>query len=743
MKKIGEILKRILTYCVLVSLLTLAEKRFGIFGLGLAFCFALIYCGESITKSLIPYLIIVPLIHFSLSALFVVACGVVAVLLIAVIKKRTGKKYYIWAIELAFAVAQTPIFFINELTSEYVTRQAIGIVSGIAFCYVCISCCYPFLVRGIRYKVSPSELACGVIFLIVESCGLSYIDIYGVRLVYFVTTVILFILGAINRSKILPLSAIVGWSAGVVSGSMEEFFFLMLIGIIIYALYHKNKFFCALCVVGVFLGLQYLINGLDLKIIIPLCVACLTVFVPNKYVEMLQGERESYQGKFALRTVINRDRSEVREKINSVAVALKRMEKLLDGEEKNELKPSVIVARLKENCCHACPRFSLCRDKYGDISPRLTKFVKTAFDNGRASMLDIEDMPSFCIKVPKMVNLVSECVNSYKKIREKKSGVEIGKEMIIGNLGGTADLLKELASTIDDGFTFDVKTEEKLIEELGYANVVASDVAIYGTGKVTLSVREKDVKKPQIRSILSDVLGEKMRETAIQKGVNGVVTLTFRPSPDYGVLYGEKSQGKEESCGDCTKVVKIDDYRLMFVLSDGMGVGESAQKVGFDTLKLIEHFYKAGFSHKSIFTCISRMLALRTNENFSALDIVIVDTQKGNIDFIKQGGRESYLFTQEGTTEVIEGGTIPLGIIEECQPSVVEKSLRNGDVIVMFSDGIADRLSYADVKEIVAKSGTDNPQVIAENIFCNAQKKSEERKDDMTVITLRIVKNNK
>ena len=401
------------------------------------------------------------------------------------------------------------------------------------------------------------------------------------------------------------------------------------------------------------------------------------------------------------------------------------------------------MARLKENCCHACPRFSLCRDKYGDISPRLTKFVKTAFDNGRASMLDIEDMPSFCIKVPKMVNLVSECVNSYKKIREKKSGVEIGKEMIIGNLGGTADLLKELASTIDDGFTFDVKTEEKLIEELGYANVVASDVAIYGTGKVTLSVREKDVKKPQIRSILSDVLGEKMRETAIQKGVNGVVTLTFRPSPDYGVLYGEKSQGKEESCGDCTKVVKIDDYRLMFVLSDGMGVGESAQKVGFDTLKLIEHFYKAGFSHKSIFTCISRMLALRTNENFSALDIVIVDTQKGNIDFIKQGGRESYLFTQEGTTEVIEGGTIPLGIIEECQPSVVEKSLRNGDVIVMFSDGIADRLSYADVKEIVAKSGTDNPQVIAENIFCNAQKKSEERKDDMTVITLRIVKNNK
>ena len=736
-------MKRILTYCVLVSLLTLAEKRFGIFGLGLAFCFALIYCGESITKSLIPYLIIVPLIHFSLSALFVVACGVVAVLLIAVIKKRTGKKYYIWAIELAFAVAQTPIFFINELTSEYVTRQAIGIVSGIAFCYVCISCCYPFLVRGIRYKVSNSELACGVIFLIVESCGLSYIDIYGVRLVYFVTTVILFILGAINRSKILPLSAIVGWSAGVVSGSMEEFFFLMLIGIIIYALYHKNKFFCALCVVGVFLGLQYLINGLDLKIIIPLCVACLTVFVPNKYVEMLQGERESYQGKFALRTVINRDRSEVREKINSVAVALKRMEKLLDGEEKNELKPSVIVARLKENCCHACPRFSLCRDKYGDISPRLTKFVKTAFDNGRASMLDIEDMPSFCIKVPKMVNLVSECVNSYKKIREKKSGVEIGKEMIIGNLGGTADLLKELASTIDDGFTFDVKTEEKLIEELGYANVVASDVAIYGTGKVTLSVREKDVKKPQIRSILSDVLGEKMRETAIQKGVNGVVTLTFRPSPDYGVLYGEKSQGKEESCGDCTKVVKIDDYRLMFVLSDGMGVGESAQKVGFDTLKLIEHFYKAGFSHKSIFTCISRMLALRTNENFSALDIVIVDTQKGNIDFIKQGGRESYLFTQEGTTEVIEGGTIPLGIIEECQPSVVEKSLRNGDVIVMFSDGIADRLSYADVKEIVAKSGTDNPQVIAENIFCNAQKKSEERKDDMTVIALRIVKNNK
>ena len=135
------------------------------------------------------------------------------------------------------------------------------------------------------------------------------------------------------------------------------------------------------------------------------------------------------------------------------------------------------------------------------------------------------------------------------------------------------------------------------------------------------------------------------------------------------------------------------------------------------------------------------MLALRTKENFSALDIVIVDTQKGNIDFIKQGGRESYLFTQEGNTEVIEGGTLPLGIIEECQPSIVEKKLNNGDLIVMFSDGIADRLSYADVKEIVNKSLTTNPQIIADDIFNNAQKKCDDRQDDMTVIALRIVKN--
>lgn len=742
MKKFSEALKRVFLYCALFSMLALAEKRFGIFGLSLAFCLALLFCGENVLKSLIPYGFCTSLIHFSLSVLLVVACGVVAVLLLAVIRYRTDKKYRIWAIELAFAVAQIPIFFINALTNEYVTRQALGVVVGMAFCYVCISCCYPFLVRGVRYKISPSELASGVIFLIAICCGISYVDILGVRIVYLISTVTVFIFGAIARSKILPFCAIMGWSAGMVTGRMEEFFFLFLIGLIVYSLYHKNKFFCSAVVLGTFIGLQYLISRtFDLKAIIPLSVACLTVFIPNKYVERLEGERESYQGKFALRTILNRDRTEVKQKLNSVAIALKRMEILLTGEENNEIKPSLIVTRLKETCCHVCPRFAHCKEKLGDVTPLLTKFVKTAFDNGRASMLDADEMPSFCIKVPKMVNLVNECVNNYKRLREKKSGVEIGKEMIIGNLGGTADLLKELATTIDDGFVFDVKTEEKLIEELGYANVIASDVAIYGTGKVTLSVREKDMKKPQIKEVLSSVVGEKMRETAIQKGVNGVVTLTFRPSPDYGVLYGEKSQGKEDSCGDCTKVIRIDDYRLMFVLSDGMGVGESAQKVGLDTLRLIEHFYKAGFSHKAIFTSISRMLALRTKENFSALDIVIVDTQKGNIDFIKQGGRESYLFTQEGNTEVIEGGTLPLGIIEECQPSIVEKKLNNGDLIVMFSDGIADRLSYADVKEIVNKSSTTNPQIIADDIFNNAQKKCDDRQDDMTVIALRVVKN--
>ena len=212
-----------------------------------------------------------------------------------------------------------------------------------------------------------------------------------------------------------------------------------------------------------------------------------------------------------------------------------------------------------------------------------------------------------------------------------------------------------------------------------------------------------------------------MYVTERSTGVNGTVNLVFRPTPAFGVLYGEKSVSAENECGDARQAVRIASDKLMFVLSDGMGTGEEARKTGLGTIGLIETFYRAGFGHRTIFNCVSRLLALRLKETFSALDVAVMDTQTGEIDFIKQGGRESYLFTEKGV-EIIEGGSLPMGIIEDSEPIIKIQVWDEENVTYFIQEG-SKGIRLDENEEInprphvlYTKDGDRNNQLYYENL---------------------------
>ena len=736
-------LKKVACYAIIYALISLTEKRFNLSGIALALCFALIFCQENLLVSLIPYAIINALIHFSLTYLIVVACGITAVLVIALIKYKANKKYRIWAIELAFAVAQTPNFVLNGVTSEVIVYAGIGTVLGMFLCYCYIGAIYPILVR--RDVIGLTEREKGSIFVLVATCfcGLNSFDVFGIKFFYCIGALCLIILALTEEKEIFGFAIAFGIGGTIASGSALEIFIVCAIATVVRFSCGVHRYLSGIACIGTFCALVYFFGeGLTVANAVPVGAVSIVAFMPEKLVKFLKGGKYSSQGKFALRTMLNRDREEVSDKLLNVAFAMRKVQNILSSEEKGEINPAVFASKLKESCCRNCARFGVCKKKAGDVLVYINKLVNVAIENGRVSLLDVDsEMGSVCVRLPKMINYVNEYLTSVKNVRDKKSGIDVGKEMIVGNVAGTAELLEELAKSINTGFSFDVEKERKIIEELGYANVLAKDVAIYGNNdKVTLSVRENDAKKPQLKQILSMVVGEKMQRTDCRKGVNGMVNLTYRPQPNYGVLYGEKQSSALEENGDCIQAVKIAQDKLLFVLSDGMGVGKDARKTGMDVVKLIETFYRAGFSHKTIFTCVSRMLALRTKETFSALDVVVMDTQSGEIDFIKQGGRESYVVTEKGV-QIVSGTSLPLGIIEDGEPFIERKILSDNDVVVMVSDGVADRLSQVDMEEILSSISTVNPQQVAEVIVENALKKSEVKPDDVTAMAFRIVEN--
>ena len=56
-------------YLAINALLALAEKKTGLYGLGFAFCVALVFCRENPVLSVVPYALANALVHFDLEAL--------------------------------------------------------------------------------------------------------------------------------------------------------------------------------------------------------------------------------------------------------------------------------------------------------------------------------------------------------------------------------------------------------------------------------------------------------------------------------------------------------------------------------------------------------------------------------------------------------------------------------------------------------------------------------------------------
>lgn len=731
-------------YLVLYALLAFCEKKTGLHGLALANCVALVFCRENLLLALFPYALATALVHFDLYYAAVVAAGTFCVFVYAFIAYKTKKKYRIWANAIVITVAQTPVFFLFGGTTELLVKAAISPLVACVYHYVALAAEYPVLVRGAKYNLTDREKAFAAIFIVPFGAALAAFNPFGVGFFYFSVIAGALIISAIGGVSALGYAVAMGIGGAAMSQDPFPLAVCSAIGGAICVFGETSKYASGIGAAAAYFACAYFFGGeITVKTAVPAAVACLVAFVPGKAFARARAYRQSYYGRFALRTLANRDREEVGRKLTGVATAFRRMQGILEVESEVVPKPSDLAQALFVECCADCGKRAICREKLGDGGKRFFALSTAGMRSGRAVLTDVDEkLGANCVRLPRAIATTNAFLRELGAARERRSGEALGREMVTENLGGTADLLEELAATVGKGFGFDVEREKRITDELACSDVIAGDAAIYDDERITLTVRECDEKKPELRKIVSDAAGTDMYVSERSVGVNGAVNLVFRPTPCYGVLYGEKSISAERECGDAKQAVRVAPDKLMFVLSDGMGTGEDAKKSGVAAISLIETFYRAGFEHKTIFGCVSRLLALRSKETFSALDVAVMDTRTGEIDFIKQGGRESYVVTGNGIS-VIEGGALPMGIIEESEPIIVRKKLNGGDMAVLISDGVADRLNATDMAEIIGGLRTLNPQILAEKIVENAAKRKDEHPDDMTAMVLRVVKNGK
>lgn len=269
-------------------------------------------------------------------------------------------------------------------------------------------------------------------------------------------------------------------------------------------------------------------------------------------------------------------------------------------------------------------------------------------------------------------------------------------------------------------------------------------------GMTLWSLGKETRQAAEVADLLSVLLHKPLQLSAVSPCLveRKKQSFLFVEETKYIVLTGLAKVVRENEVisGDNYAFLESEKGRMTLLLSDGTGSGEKASRDSGRVLDLMEKMLEAGYGISSAICLINSALYAKSEDsNHPTLDVCSLDLYMGKCDFYKVGGAISFLKRGE-KVEQIEMGNLPLGIFQKVQVESISKKLKDGDYLIMMSDGILDAFGEDGYEETltqaIAEITEQNPGEIAEKLLHMAIHSCEGHIcDDMTVIVAGVWEN--
>ena len=404
-------------------------------------------------------------------------------------------------------------------------------------------------------------------------------------------------------------------------------------------------------------------------------------------------------------------------------------------------------------------------DVDGKIIDEIFKFLIDKQEITRKDLLEIfADNNSYIIgfddkdiskKLEENIMQIVRTINlSYKVAKSDfiwKKKIEQNKKNVHKQLEGVSKAIESMAKGLEkdieneDNF---IKEKQEIITLLEQKEIEIQDIVIKKESRYLVEIYLKEnietAKIDVIAKILTKILGEKIvqnQETSVGK------KLDFLSDDKYVMAIGmaNKTKTKSEVSGDNTLTIRLKDGKYLVAISDGMGSGKEANKSSNEALNLLENLLLSGFDKNISLDLINNALINQNKESFASLDIAIVDLYQANVEFIKSGACPTYI-KQGKKVQMVKSNSLPTGIVEESKIQTFDKDIKQGEIIVLCSDGILDsNVEYKNkelwVKYLLEDIETTNTRKIANLILEEAVDNNYGvAKDDMSVIVCKFRK---
>lgn len=505
----------------------------------------------------------------------------------------------------------------------------------------------------------------------------------------------------------------------------------------------------------------YSITASEFMIFEALISALIFLLIPLRVYDELSIEFNSDKKRLNIeKGYINKIKDIFVGRLNNFSDVLSNMSGILSNLVDNEKlamksKSSALVETLADRVCSSCNMNSMCWKRelhytYAAFEELIQNF-ETKTDNVP------KEIERKCIKRTALLKNAEDIVNRHIISEMWRTRLSEGRELLVNQINNMADSVYEIVGDFNSEIQIDTSMENIICRALDKNRIVYNDLMCLNDKKGRLSIKfslnacsgsQMCVKEllPIVNSATGKCMCVSDEGCSIDPKTN-MCKVTIEESPKFHVVSHVASQCKdgEKLSGDSYSFGKLADGSYMSIISDGMGSGPEAGRESEAAVELIEKFTSAGFSKITAINTVNSIMTLKFSEQekFSTVDLSSIDLYTGEIDFMKVGAVATFLKCGE-SLEIIKSKSLPIGVLDKADIDIQQKKLKNGDIMVMLSDGVLDyndenvgRIDW--LVDYLGKNNCNNPKELADGLLGEAKKLSGNRvKDDMTVLVSKV-----
>lgn len=714
----------------------------------LALLFANVYIGMNPIISFASF--VVPFAFaFDLTVLWTSALGgAITVSSALLLRKKKGRGYVAFCVALV-AVSTVP-FVAFARSYDVVLRSVFAGVISVAI-FPMTAAAKAWLIKGLKYRLSTDEFISAALLLI--AVGYGVVTLTGEYL-WFSVSVFCIMLSSALLSGFTPLliAVITAAPPSLYYGSFTPVAVYALVALAPTAFSKYSSLLTAVTTVGAETALYFFTSAFDgmqvYETFFLLAPSVVYAFIPSSYVKKLNKKLRVFRNDNLGRYNVNRVRAslsgklyEVSQAFDEMSASMEKLGEVARGEDDLKVK---VADEIVYSVCSDCRALAECRKRGLPDTSVLDKIVTLGVAKGDVNLVDLpRSFTDECSRPESVVLKLNSLLKDYARGIAEAEALKSGRNLVVAQTKGLSEILKNMASGYSKKLEDSAALEKKITDTLFACGIYVSETLVFGgeTPEINVTASPVAIASPFFLKAVGEAVGYKVTISSRENVSDelSAVTLTRAPNLDAAFGVASRTRSDQTKSGDTHSITRLSAGKFLVALSDGMGSGKNAEDASATAISLVETFYKSGLCSDLVLSTVNKALTFNREDDFTAMDIGVVDLYCGSADFIKIGTPYSFVITRD-SVKIIEGSSLPLGILDEIRPTVCKTELKSGDTIVFVSDGVSDAFgSASDLIDFLTTEKAVNPKTLADNVMEKALSLTDGiARDDMTAFCVRL-----